>query len=127
MFFTLSLILAVPFASTTYNGVRRAAVAVGQATETTSVPDYFQITPALFQGNRFSHCSNDILTREGPTATGSAPFLAETNPAPFELGRTFIANSPLEVYEPISGEPANASIFQLMGNLSPYFPNPDPQ
>ena len=117
MFFALSLVLAVPFASTIHRGIRRTSVVAAQAAENVSIPDYFQITPALFQGMKFPRYSVSSLTRVGPTATGSAPFLAETNPSPFNLGRTFTANNPLEVYEPISGEPANASIFQLMGNL----------
>ena len=61
---------------------------------------------------------------EGPTATGRAPFLAETNPAPFGASRSFVPNTPLETSLPIVGDTTNASIFQLMGNLSPYFPNP---
>ena len=60
---------------------------------------------------------------KGPTATGRAPFLAESNPAPFGAA-TFIANHPLETAIPIIGNTKNASIFQLMGQLSPYFPNP---
>ncbi|KAI4250514.1 MAG: hypothetical protein L6R40_000113 [Gallowayella cf. fulva] len=60
-----------------------------------------------------------------PTATGEAPFLAATNPAPFGATRTFVANAPLETAIPILGDTQNASIFHLMGHLSPYFPNPD--
>ena len=33
-------------------------------------------------------------------------------------------NSPLETALPIVGDTQNASIFQLMGQVSPYFPNP---
>lgn len=61
---------------------------------------------------------------QGPTATGRAPFLAETNPAPFGASRSFVPNTPLETSLPIVGDTTNASIFQLMGNISPYFPNP---
>ncbi|MCJ1350130.1 MAG: hypothetical protein MMC33_000111 [Icmadophila ericetorum] len=75
----------------------------------TILPDYFQTNPELFPG---------------PTPTGSPPFLAQSNPAPFGPQATFIPNSPLETYEPIQGDTNNQSIFQLMGNLSPYFPNP---
>lgn len=75
---------------------------------TTTVPQYFQTTPELFPG---------------PTATGRAPFLAQSNPAPFGVA-SFVANHPLETAIPIVGNTQNASIFQLMGNLSPYFPNP---
>ena len=52
------------------------------------------------------------------------PFLAETNPAPFGASRSFVPNTPLETALPIVGNTNNASIFQLMGQLSPYFPNP---
>jgi hypothetical protein len=37
---------------------------------------------------------------------------------------TFQPNTPLETGEPIVGQGQNQSIFQLMGQLSPYFPNP---
>lgn len=46
----------------------------------------------------------------GPIATGTAPFLSETNPTPFGSSQN-------------SDDGKN--IFQLMGNISPYFPNPD--
>ncbi|KAL8801589.1 MAG: hypothetical protein Q9200_006903 [Gallowayella weberi] len=61
---------------------------------------------------------------KGPTATGQAPFLAASNPAPFGATRTFVANAPLETALPIVGDSQNESIFHLMGHLSPYFPNP---
>ena len=60
----------------------------------------------------------------GPTPTGRAPFLAQSNPAPFGTSRSFIANTPLETALPIAGDTTNSSIFHLMGQLSPYFPNP---
>ncbi|RAL63244.1 hypothetical protein DID88_004322 [Monilinia fructigena] len=53
------------------------------STSTTNVPQYFQTTPELWAG---------------PTATGRAPFLAQTNPVSFAP--------------------------TLMGHLSPYLPNP---
>lgn len=59
----------------------------------------------------------------GPTPTGAAPFLAETNPAPF-AGTSYIPNSPLETQVPIAGNTNNGNIFQMMGQLSHYFPNP---
>ena len=59
----------------------------------------------------------------GPTATGSAAFLAKTNPAPF-TGVSYIPVSPLETQVPISGNTNDGNIFQLMGQLSHYFPNP---
>lgn len=60
----------------------------------------------------------------GPTATGEVPFLAQTNPAPFGPTGSFVANAPLETALPIVGDTTNENIFQLMGQISPYFPNP---
>ncbi|KAA8576720.1 hypothetical protein EYC84_006793 [Monilinia fructicola] len=79
------------------------------STSTTNVPQYFQTTPELWAG---------------PTATGRAPFLAQTNPVSFAPTVTFVPNSPLETAQPIVGQGHNESIFQLMGHLSPYLPNP---
>jgi hypothetical protein len=73
------------------------------------VPQYFQTSPELWAG---------------PTATGRAPFLAQTNPVSFASTVTFVPNAPLETAVPIPGQGQNQSIFQLMGQLSPYFPNP---
>ncbi len=73
------------------------------------VPQYFQTSPELWPG---------------PTATGRSPFLAQTNPVSFAPTATFVPNTPLETAEPIVGQGQNQSIFQLMGQLSPYFPNP---
>lgn len=78
------------------------------SSSTTRVPQVFQTTPELFAG---------------PTATGRAPFLAQSNPAPFGVA-SFVANHPLETAIPIVGNTQNASIFQQMGNVSPYFSNP---
>jgi hypothetical protein len=75
---------------------------------TTQVPQYFQTSPELWAG---------------PTATGRAPFLAQTNPVSFAPTATFAPNTPLETAEPIVGQ-GNQSIFHLMAHLSPYFPNP---
>lgn len=91
-----------------------AAINARQASSTTTgsssstVPQYFQTTPELFAG---------------PTPTGAAPFLVESNPAPFSTV-SYIPNTPLETQEPIAGNVNNSNIFQQMGNLSPYFPNP---
>ncbi|KAG8626677.1 hypothetical protein KVT40_005622 [Elsinoe batatas] len=79
------------------------------ATSSSGVPQYFQTEPEVYAG---------------PTPTGSAPFLAETNPAPFPTV-SYIPNSPLETQVPISGNVNNSNIFQLHGQLSHYFPNPD--
>ncbi|KAL3419343.1 histidine acid phosphatase [Phlyctema vagabunda] len=77
---------------------------------TTKVPQYFQTTPELWAG---------------PTATGRAPFLAQTNPVSYAATETYVPNTPLETGEPIMGQQQNQSIFNLMGQLSPYHPNPD--
>ncbi|PMD40070.1 phosphoglycerate mutase-like protein [Hyaloscypha variabilis F] len=79
------------------------------ASSTTSVPQYFDTELGLWAG---------------PTATGRAPFLAQTNPVSFAPTATFVPNAPLETAVPIVGQGQNQSIFQLMGQLSPYFPNP---
>lgn len=77
-------------------------------TSTSGLPEYFQTTPTFLPG---------------PTATGSAAFLAETNPAPFSTV-SYIPNTPLETQVPIAGNTNNGNIFQMMGQLSHYFPNP---
>ncbi|KAK2628245.1 hypothetical protein QTJ16_002891 [Diplocarpon rosae] len=73
------------------------------------VPQYFQTTPELWAG---------------PTPTGRAPFLAQTNPVSFAPTVTFVPNTPLETAMPIVGQKQNESIFHLMGQLSPYAPSP---
>jgi hypothetical protein len=75
----------------------------------TTTPQYFQTSPKLWAG---------------PTPTGEAPFLVQTNPAPF-ASVSYIPNQPLETQVPISGNRDNKNIFQLHGQLSHYFPNPD--
>lgn len=80
-----------------------------EAASSTKVPQYFQTSPELWAG---------------PTATGRAPFLAQTNPVEFASTVTFVPNQPLETAVPIVGASQNQSIFQLMGQLSPYFSNP---
>ena len=79
------------------------------STSTASVPQYFQTSPELWAG---------------PTATGKAPFLAQTNAVSFAPTATYVPNDPLETGMPIVGAMNNGSIFHLMGQLSPYFPNP---
>ena len=78
-------------------------------TSSTKVPQYFLTSPELWAG---------------PTATGRAPFLAQTNPVIFMTTSTFAPNNPLETAEPIMGQGQNETIFHLMAHLSPYFPNP---
>lgn len=83
--------------------------ASGCSTPTSTVPQYFQTSPELWAG---------------PTATGRAPFLAQTNPISFAPTETFAPNNPLETGMPIVGQYHNDSIFHLMAHLSPYFSNP---
>ncbi|KAF2714013.1 phosphoglycerate mutase-like protein [Pleomassaria siparia CBS 279.74] len=75
---------------------------------TSKVPDYFDTTIGWYAG---------------PTKTGAAPWLAQTNAAPF-AGVSYIPNTPLETQMPIAGNVHNHNIFQRLANLSPYFPNP---
>jgi hypothetical protein len=91
----------------TLGGAGAAKIPSASAVE--KVPQYFQTSPELWAG---------------PTATGRAPFLAQTNPVSFAPTVTFVPNTPLETAQPIVGQGQNQSIFQLMGQLSPYFPNP---
>ena len=104
---------------------KQAASTASSSSSTSIVPQFFQTTPELFTGTfpslKFEYLPTDW--QKGPTATGRAPFLAESNPAPFGAA-TFVANHPLETAIPIVGNTQNASIFQLMGQISPYFPNP---
>ncbi|KAI9053775.1 hypothetical protein LZ554_002724 [Drepanopeziza brunnea f. sp. 'monogermtubi'] len=75
------------------------------------VPQYFQTSPELWAG---------------PTATGRAPFMAQTNAVSFAPTITFVPNTPLETAMPIVGQKKNnESIFHLMGQLSPYSPSPE--
>ncbi|KAK5086378.1 hypothetical protein LTR05_003546 [Lithohypha guttulata] len=85
-----------------------AALDKKQAASSSVVPQYFQTSPQIYPG---------------PTKTAAiAPFLAQTNPAP--IGTLYSPNQPLETAVPISGNTNNSNIFQLMGQLSSYFPNP---
>jgi hypothetical protein len=90
-------------------GLADAAVVKKAASSSSSLPDYYQTSPELWPG---------------PTPTGPAAFLAETNPAPF-ASTTYIPNTPLETQVPIKGNTDNGNIFQMHGQLSHYFPNPD--
>ncbi|KAF2128041.1 phosphoglycerate mutase-like protein [Dothidotthia symphoricarpi CBS 119687] len=77
-------------------------------TKSSGLPDYFVTDDRHFAG---------------PTQTGDAPFLAQTNIAPF-VGVSYIPNTPLETQIPIAGNVDNRNIFQSLANISPYFPNP---
>jgi hypothetical protein len=73
---------------------------------TLRVPQYFQTSPELWPG---------------PTATGKAPFMAQTRT--FDPTRTYVPNAPLQTDTPIEGmQEGNQSIFHLMGYLSSYSP-----
>ncbi|OJJ45779.1 hypothetical protein ASPZODRAFT_143661 [Penicilliopsis zonata CBS 506.65] len=86
----------------------RATTTTTSTSSTTTGPNWFQTTPELYAGT---------------TETGSAPFLAETNPVTF-TGVSYTPNYPLQTSEPIQG--ANGqNIFHWMGNLSPYYPSVD--
>lgn len=53
----------------------------------------------------------------GPTQAGSAPFLAQTNPAP--VGKhSYVPNTPVVTDVPIIGKGDGAESFKNMGNLS---------
>ncbi|GKZ28335.1 hypothetical protein AbraIFM66950_003592 [Aspergillus brasiliensis] len=78
---------------------------------TTTEPEWFKTRPQSFQ-------------EAGYTATGAAPFLAQTNPAPFGNPATYTANHPLETSQPIRGA-KDRNIFHHMGILSPYYPRAD--
>lgn len=85
---------------------------------TATEADWFQTRPQSYQGKK--HCHYIVKTvshtsNTGVTATGTAPMLAETNPAPFGQ-KTYVPNAPLETSEPIKGA-KNRNIFHLMGNL----------
>ncbi|EGY21722.1 3-phytase A [Verticillium dahliae VdLs.17] len=71
------------------------------------VPQHFQTSPQLWAG---------------PTATGRAPFLAQTRLVPTG---SFVPNSPLQTAMPIEGMAAqDEGLFKLMGYLAPYEPSP---
>ncbi|KAM0527201.1 hypothetical protein ACHAO3_004796 [Verticillium nonalfalfae] len=71
------------------------------------VPQYFQTSPQLWAG---------------PTATGRAPFLAQTRVVPTG---SFVPNSPLQTAMPIEGMATqDEGLFRLMGYLAPYEPSP---
>ncbi|KAI9171429.1 3-phytase A [Paramyrothecium foliicola] len=74
---------------------------------TQHVPQYFQTSPELWPG---------------PTATGQAPFMAQTRT--FDPAKTYVPNEPLQTAIPIEGmQEGDRSIFQMMGFLSSYSPS----
>ncbi|KAE9381660.1 phosphoglycerate mutase-like protein [Stipitochalara longipes BDJ] len=108
-FCTLTMLSQSLLGLVTAGGAKAAKGSGDCASSTTTVPQYFDTKLGLWAG---------------PTATGRAPFLAQTNPVSFAPSVTFVPNTPLETGVPIVGQGQNQSIFQLMGELSPYFPNP---
>ncbi len=121
---SLVLLALASFGGAAYLDKRQGTSTVSSSS--TQVPDYFMTTTDLYPG-RISHLPTYLallMRLLGPTATGRAPFLAQSNPAPFGPPASFVANSPLETAFPIAGDTTNTSIFMLMGQLSPYFPNP---
>ena len=102
MLFLLSLMTAVGLGNT-------AALQKNEAAGSSTVPLYYQTSPDPYPG---------------PTATAlMAPFLIQTDTASFTSG-TVGVNSPLQTAYPITGNTNNSNVFQLMGQLSSYFPNP---
>jgi len=103
---TFFVMLYKSFAFGAVVGCVSGAVASASKPASNSIPQYFQTKPEIFAG---------------PTPTGAAPFLAQTNAAPF-TGASYIPNQPLETQVPIAGNTNGSNIFQNMGQLSPYFP-----
>ncbi|PGH16974.1 hypothetical protein AJ79_01358 [Helicocarpus griseus UAMH5409] len=109
----LRLLVALPlFALVEASAIREEWIHEHASPSSSSIPDYFQTEPGPFAG---------------PSKTGSAPFLAQTNVAGFDMP-TYVPNTPLQTAMPIAGQPNGSkdgdSIFRHMGNLSPYFPCP---
>lgn len=85
------------------------------ARSSSALPDYFDTT---------SHGPYP-----GPTQTGQAPFLAQTDPVPGTAGlpsgtQPFVPNTPLQTSQAIPNNTNDIDIFQYMGNLGSYFSNP---
>lgn len=76
--------------------------------EPSDVPQYFRTWPPMWAG---------------PTATGKAPFLAQT--VAWDPAKTYVPNEPLQTAVPVEGMgDSDESIFKMMGYLSPYQPAP---
>ena len=50
--------------------------------------------------------------------------MAETNTVLPSHANSYVPNNPLETSQPIPGNTEHRNIFELLGNQSPYFPNP---
>lgn len=126
--FTFLLLLLSGFVNVNGNVLQRLPSV--PTSSTSSEPHYtgvFQTTPEFYAGEftrvlPYTNLPPNKLP--GPTPTGVAPFLAESNPAPF-ASKSYIPNNPLETQVPIVGNTNDANIYQLHGQLSHYFPNPD--
>lgn len=87
------------------------------ATATATVPQYFQTSPELWYVltpfPSFLVCLLTRFGRAGPTATGKAPFMAQTRT--FE--GTYVPNAPLQTAVPVvgGGDEGRKSIFEMMG------------
>ncbi|KNG90870.1 putative acid phosphatase [Aspergillus nomiae NRRL 13137] len=90
-------------------GPSQDVIADREPTITIAGVDWFKTRPQSYQG---------------PTATGTSAFLAQTNPAPFKGQHRYIPNNPLEMSEPILGADGR-SIFHKMGPWSPYYLSED--
>ena len=98
--------------------VKRQATASSSTSHTSASPT---LTPDCF----------DAVSEgpyPGPTQTGQVPFLTQIDPVAGTGGlptgtASYVPNAPLETSEAIPNN-TNINIFQYMGNLSPYFPNP---
>lgn len=104
-----AVLAAVGSASAAAVERRQAPTTTASGSSSSTVPQYFQTSPELYAG---------------PTPTGSPAFLAATNPAPFAQ-QTYIPPAPLETQQPIMNSPPQGNIFQLQGQLSHYFANPN--
>lgn len=62
------------------------------------VPLHFQTSPQVYAG---------------PTATGPAPFMAQT--VAFDAEATYVPNEPLQTAVPVEGMKKDGNIFKLMG------------
>jgi Histidine phosphatase superfamily (branch 2) len=74
---------------------------------TVTVPQYFQTSPELWAG---------------PTATGKAPFLAQTRA--WDSAVSYVPNQPLQTGIPVEGMSVKEKgVFGMMGYLTPYRPS----
>ncbi|KAK0731227.1 histidine phosphatase superfamily [Lasiosphaeris hirsuta] len=120
--FTLALVLCLGLGFLSADGTMLTGMAMGGAKlaqvlgqnssdcscQPEKVPQYFQTSPELWAG---------------PTATGRAPFMAQTRTFATGTGVTYVPNAPLQTDIPIVGSDGG-SIFDLMAYLSPYTPSP---